>query len=136
MVLQYYQNLKEMTSNTFHIVAFVVGFKCPRKIHLNTQCPSPIFTTMHHIFFYYLTPSLDAFYGQPLLTFVREFTSFHFQDLAIKLKGLTGRRQCFRILKTPLAPKVGSELEKNINAIYGQPLVTFVRGFTGFRFRF
>ena len=37
MVLQYYQNLKEMTSNTFHIVAFVVGFKCPRKIHLNTQ---------------------------------------------------------------------------------------------------
>ena len=40
MVLQYYQNLKEMISNTFHIVAFVVGFKCPRKIHLNTQCPA------------------------------------------------------------------------------------------------
>ena len=37
MVLQYYQNLKEMTSNTFHIVEFVVGFKCPRKIQLNTQ---------------------------------------------------------------------------------------------------
>ena len=42
MVLQYYQNLKEITSNTFHIVAFVVGFKCPRKIHLNTQCPEGV----------------------------------------------------------------------------------------------
>ena len=31
MVLQYYQNLKEMTSNIIDIVAFVVGFKCPRK---------------------------------------------------------------------------------------------------------
>ena len=39
MVLQYYQNLKEMTSNTFHIVELVVGFKCPHKIHLDTQCP-------------------------------------------------------------------------------------------------
>ena len=38
MVLQNYQNLKEMTSNIFHIVAFGVGFKCPRNIHLNTQC--------------------------------------------------------------------------------------------------
>ena len=37
MVLQNYQNLIEMTSNIFHIVAFGVGFKCPRKIHLNTQ---------------------------------------------------------------------------------------------------
>ena len=37
MVLQYYQNLKEMTSNVFHNFAFGVGFKCPRKIHLNTQ---------------------------------------------------------------------------------------------------
>ena len=26
-----------MTSNIFHIIAFGVGFKCPRKIHLNTQ---------------------------------------------------------------------------------------------------
>ena len=40
------------------------------------------------------------------------------------------------VLDTPLAPKVASELEKNINAIYEEPLVTFVRGFTGFRFRF
>ena len=37
MVLQNYQNLIEMTSNIFHIVAFGVGFKCPRKIYLNTQ---------------------------------------------------------------------------------------------------
>mgnify|MGYP001455518152 CR=1 FL=1 len=44
MVLQYYQNLKEMTSNTFYNVAFVVGFKCPRKIHLNTQCGGVIKT--------------------------------------------------------------------------------------------
>ena len=37
MVLQNYQNLIEMTSNIIDIVAFGVGFKCPRKIHLNTQ---------------------------------------------------------------------------------------------------
>ena len=37
MVLQNYQNLIEMTSNIIYIVAFGVGFKCPRKIHLNTQ---------------------------------------------------------------------------------------------------
>ena len=30
-------DLKEMTSNIFYIVAFGVGFKCPRKIHLITQ---------------------------------------------------------------------------------------------------
>ena len=39
MVPQNNQSLIEMTSNIFHIVAFGVGFKCPRKIHLNTQCP-------------------------------------------------------------------------------------------------
>ena len=37
MVLQNYQNLIEMTSNIIDVVAFAVGFKCPRKIHLNTQ---------------------------------------------------------------------------------------------------
>ena len=37
MVLQNYQNLIEMTSNIFIIVAFGVGFKCPSKINLNTQ---------------------------------------------------------------------------------------------------
>ena len=41
MVVQNYQNLIEMTSNIFTIIAFGVGFKCPRKIHLNTQCPPP-----------------------------------------------------------------------------------------------
>ena len=38
MVLQNYQNFMEMTSNMIYIVAFGVGLKCPRKIHLNTQC--------------------------------------------------------------------------------------------------
>ena len=42
MVLQNYQNLIKITSNMFHIDAFGVGFKCPRKIHLNTQCPRPL----------------------------------------------------------------------------------------------
>ena len=37
MVLQNYQNLIEITSNIFHNIAFGVGFKGPRKIHLNTQ---------------------------------------------------------------------------------------------------
>ena len=27
-----------MTSNMIYIFALGVGFKCPRKIHLNTQC--------------------------------------------------------------------------------------------------
>jgi hypothetical protein len=38
MVLQNYQKFTEMTSNMIYIVAFGVGLKCPRKIHLNTQC--------------------------------------------------------------------------------------------------
>ena len=38
MVLQNYQNLIEVTSNMIYIVAFGVGLKCPRKIHLNKQC--------------------------------------------------------------------------------------------------
>jgi hypothetical protein len=37
-----YQNFIEMTSNMIHILALGVGLKCPRKIHLNTQCPSTI----------------------------------------------------------------------------------------------
>ena len=39
MVLQNYQNFIEMTSNMIYIVAFVVGLKCPSKVHLNTQWP-------------------------------------------------------------------------------------------------
>ena len=39
MVPKNYQNWIEITSNIIHMVAFGVGFKCPRKIHLNTQCP-------------------------------------------------------------------------------------------------
>ena len=45
MVLQNYQNLIEMTSNIIYIVAYGVGFKCPRKIHLKTQCPPPLLAT-------------------------------------------------------------------------------------------
>ena len=41
MVLQNYQNLIELTSNMIYIVALGIGLKCPRKIHLNTQCPPP-----------------------------------------------------------------------------------------------
>ena len=37
MVLQNYSNLIEMTSNMIYIVALGDGFKCPRKIRLNTQ---------------------------------------------------------------------------------------------------
>ena len=37
MVLQNYQNFIELTSNMIYIVALGVGFKCPRKIYLNTQ---------------------------------------------------------------------------------------------------
>ena len=37
MVLQNYQRFLEMTSNMTYIVALGGGFKCPRKINLNTQ---------------------------------------------------------------------------------------------------
>ena len=30
-----------MASNTIHIIAFGIGFKCPHKIRLNTQCSTP-----------------------------------------------------------------------------------------------
>ena len=43
MVLQNYQNFIAMTSNMIYIVAFGGGFKCPSKIHSNTQCPHWIF---------------------------------------------------------------------------------------------
>jgi hypothetical protein len=41
MALQNYQSFIEMTSNMIYNVALGGGFKCPRKIHLNTQCPPP-----------------------------------------------------------------------------------------------
>ena len=37
MVLQNYQKFIVLTSNMIYIVALGVGFKCPRKIHLNTH---------------------------------------------------------------------------------------------------
>ena len=37
MVLQNYQNLMKMTSNTISFVAFSGGLKCPRKIYFNIQ---------------------------------------------------------------------------------------------------
>ena len=37
MVLQNYQKVIVLTSNMIFIVALAVGFKCPRKIHLDTQ---------------------------------------------------------------------------------------------------
>ena len=46
MVLQNYQNFTEMTSNMIYIVAFGVGLKCPRKIHLNTQCTEVRFASL------------------------------------------------------------------------------------------
>ena len=39
MVLQKCQKIIEMTSNMIYIVALGVGFKCPRKINLNTPPP-------------------------------------------------------------------------------------------------
>ena len=38
MVLKNYQILMKITSNTINGVAFCGGWKCPCKIHFNTQC--------------------------------------------------------------------------------------------------
>ena len=37
LVLQNYQKFIVLTSKMIYIVALGIGFKCPRKIHLNTQ---------------------------------------------------------------------------------------------------
>ena len=42
MVLQNYKKIIEMTANMIYIVALGVGLKCPRKVHLNTQCKDVI----------------------------------------------------------------------------------------------
>ena len=39
--IQNCQSFIVMTSNMIYIVALGSGFKCPHKIHLNTQCPLP-----------------------------------------------------------------------------------------------
>ena len=41
-VLQNYQKFIASTSNMIHIDALGVGFKCPCKIHLNTQCQDAV----------------------------------------------------------------------------------------------
>ena len=46
MVLLNYQNFIAMTSNMIYTVALGVGFKCPRKIHLYTQCTEMIFASL------------------------------------------------------------------------------------------
>ena len=52
MVLQNNQNFTELTSNMIYIVAYGVGLKFPRKVHLTTQCPPvprfPIFNNEMH----------------------------------------------------------------------------------------
>ena len=42
MVLQNYQKLLEITLKMIYIFELGIGFKGPRKIHLNTQCPPPL----------------------------------------------------------------------------------------------
>ena len=71
MVLQNYQNLIEINSNMIYIVAFGVGFKCPHKIHLNTQCPCSIeFLPARLIIFEILSPLL-LYYIYFLLTLTK-----------------------------------------------------------------
>ena len=45
-----------MTANMIYIVAHGVGLKCPRKIHLNTQCPppTPLLKSAYVIYEWYL----------------------------------------------------------------------------------
>ena len=50
MVLQNYQHVIEMTSNMIYIVALGGDFKCPCKIHLNTQCPGLLSSRVMSIF--------------------------------------------------------------------------------------
>ena len=50
-----------MTSSMIHIVALGGGFKCPRKIHLNTQCPPLIVTGLTN-----LLPKIGGDYIDPI----------------------------------------------------------------------
>ena len=45
MVLQNYKRIIEMTANMIYFVALGVGLKCPRKVHLNTQCTEVSFAS-------------------------------------------------------------------------------------------
>jgi hypothetical protein len=72
MVLQNYQNFIEMTSNMIYIIALGGGFKCPRKIHLNTQWGWGRYYA-HHITacppeFEKLTTSLECNYAAGTIT--------------------------------------------------------------------
>ena len=66
MVLQNYQYLIEMTSNMIYIVAFGGGFKCPRKIHLNTHCP-PRTNSLLHVYQYVSCKNYKLFFKTFLL---------------------------------------------------------------------
>ena len=59
MVLQNYQKFRVLTSNIIYIVALGVGFKCPRKIHLNTQCPPPCTWSFQHPLDSLMTPQIQ-----------------------------------------------------------------------------
>ena len=94
MVHQNYQSLIEMTSNIIYIVAFGVGFKCPRKIHFNTQWGGSEITPKnrtlggmvgqklskivgHHL---WMIPNLKLCFGRVLLTQNRSSKKERFID--------------------------------------------------------
>ena len=76
MVHQNYQNLIELTSNIFIIIAFVVGFKCPRKIHFMAAAAGsgykPVALNMR--------PFYDHSYYF-ISTFMRDHIDFHARAL-------------------------------------------------------
>ena len=64
MVLLNYQNFIEMPSNMNNIFALAVGFKCPRKINLNTQWDG----SMHPPHFFTLLTVVPFINAAPLYT--------------------------------------------------------------------
>ena len=56
MILQNYQSFIETTSNMIYVVALGVGLKCPRKIHLNTQCPPRVFRPSYGPYLHLVSP--------------------------------------------------------------------------------
>ena len=94
MVLQNYQNLIEMTSNIIDIVAFGVGFKCPRKIHLNTPLGS-------------YGPLLQPPYWASSLNFQVQQYPARLSDIQIVASGLKWIHQCS--LRTDLKVRLTKE---------------------------
>ena len=93
MVLLDYQIFIEMTSNMIYIFALGVGFKCPRKIHLNTQWGGEADTP--------ITPYYAVAYCHPPKATGHVFSSFMNHVLAAFLSNIIRKNSIYHTTLWP-----------------------------------